>query len=169
MAVSNIARSLRDGQLVITDGTTPTPQSLALLIDEGNLSWTIRARTVEIIDRGSLAAGQTRPGAQQPVALSFSARWTQLLGKSADASDPLQLYEMLIFASGTNLVSTSPAGQQQTLRFEFTLTDPLGTASEKITFARVYHETLKLSEGERYNRIEFSGRSFEPRPLIERV
>ena len=53
MAVTNIARSLRDGELVIKDGTTPTAQSLTLLLDEGDLAWTERANTIEVKDRKS--------------------------------------------------------------------------------------------------------------------
>ena len=41
MTVSNIVRNLRDGELVIKDGTTPTPLSLILLLDEGDLNWSL--------------------------------------------------------------------------------------------------------------------------------
>ena len=169
MAVTNIARSLRDAELVIKDGTTPTPQSLTLQIDEGDLTWTVRTRTIEIRDRGSLITGHTRKGDDEPISLSFSARWTQLIGKSADGADPLQLYEMLMFTSGANVVSTSSTGEQETLQLEFTLTDPAGAASEKVTFSKVYRETLRLSEGDTFNLIQFSGRSFETQPAIARV
>ena len=60
MAVTNIVRNLRDGELVIKDGTTPTPQSLTVLLDEGDLTWTERAHTIEIKDRGAIAARGTR-------------------------------------------------------------------------------------------------------------
>jgi len=76
------------------------------------------------------------------VQLSFSAKWAQLIGKSANSADPLQLYETLMFASGAGLTSTSSAGQQNTLTFEFTVIDPSGTASEKIVFTKVYRESL---------------------------
>ena len=51
MAVSNIVRNLRDGELTILDGTSPTPQSLTLLLDEGDLVWTQRTNTIEVEDR----------------------------------------------------------------------------------------------------------------------
>lgn len=169
MAVSNIVRNLRDGELTILDGATPTPQSLTLLLDEGDLAWTQRTNTIEVKDRGSIAQGHTRPGDEESVSLSFTTKWTQLIGKSADVADPLQLYELLMFASGTNAVSTSSAGQQQTLRFEFVVTDPAGNASERIVFDKVYRETLTMSEGDDFNVISFRGRDFEPVPAIERV
>ena len=168
MAVTNLVRNLRDGELVIKDGSTPA-LSLALLLDEGDLTWTQRQRTIEVKDRGSIAAGHLRKGDEESVSLSFSAKWTQLLGKSASSGDPLQLYELLTFAAGTGATSTSGNGQQQTLRFEFTVTDPAGVASETITFAKVYRETLTMSEAADYNVIAFTGRDFEVAPTVARV
>ena len=169
MPVSKIVRNLRDGELVIKDGTPGTPQALTVLLDEGDLRWTVRSQTIEVKDRGSIAAGHTRKGDDESVALSFTAKWTQLIGKAANPADPLQLYEMLMFASGTDVVSTSPAGEQETLTLEFTVLDPKGAASERITFSRVYRESLTMSEGEEANLIAFTGRAFEVAPVVERV
>lgn len=168
MAVTNLVRNLRDGELVIKDGSTPA-LSLTVLLDEGDLSWSQRQKTIEVKDRGSITAGHTRKGDEESIALSFSAKWTQLIGKSANAADPLQLYELLTFTTGTGATSTSGAGQQNTLQFEFTVTDPVGVASEKIVFARVYRENLTLSEGNDYNVLSFTGRDFEVQPTVNRV
>lgn len=168
MPVTNLVRNLRDGELVIKDGSTPA-QSLTVLLDEGDLTWSQRARTIEIKDRGSIAAGHTRKGDDESISLSFTAKWTQLIGKSADAADPLQLYELLTFAAGAGVASTSGPGQQDTLRFEFTVIDPTGAASEKIVFEKVYRENLTLSEGDDANVISFTGRDFESQPTIARV
>lgn len=169
MSVSTITRNLRDGELVIRDAATPTPNSLTVVLDEGDLSWTVRSSTIEVLDRGSISAGHTRPGDDESTVLSFTARWTQLIGHAASPADPLQLYEFLMFLSGTDAVSTSPAGEQNTLQFEFTVLDPAGVASEKITFSRVYRESLSLSEGDASNLIAFSGRSFETSPAVTRI
>lgn len=168
MSITNLVRNLRDGELVIKDGSSPA-KSLTVLLDEGDLTWTQRVRTIEVKDRGSIAAGHTRKGDDESVSLSFSAKWTQLLGKSANSADPLQLYELLTFATALGLTSTSGVGQQDTLQFEFTVTDPTGAASEKITFAKVYRENLTLSEGADYNVIAFTGRDFEVSPAVGRV
>jgi len=168
MAVSQLTRNLRDGELVIKDGSG-TPKTLTVLLDEGDLSWTQRQRTIEVKDRGSIAAGHLRKGDEESVQLSFTARWTQLLGKSADSADPLQLYETLMFTAGAGIVSTSSPGQQETLTFEFTVVDPAGTASEKIVFPKVYRETLTMSEGDDSNVIAFTGRSFATAPVVSRV
>ncbi len=163
MAVTNLVRNLRDGELVIKDGDS---KSLTVLLDQGDLSWTQRQQTIEIKDRGSISAGHLRKGDDEAVEISFSARWTQLIGAT---SDPLQLYEMLTFRSGLGLTSTSSAGEQETLTFEFTVTDPAGVASEKITFVKTFRETLTMSEGEDANTIAFTGKSFATAPTITRV
>jgi hypothetical protein len=168
MAVSQLSRNLRDGELKIKDGSA-APLVLTVVLDEGDLSWTERLRTVEVKDRGSIAAGHTRRGDDESVQLSFTAKWTQLLGKSVQPADPLQLYELLTLAPGSGAVSTSNPGEQATLRFEFTVLDPAGVASERIIFRKVYREGLTLSEGEDANLIAFTGRSFETAPEVVRV
>lgn len=168
MAVSQLTRNLRDGELIIKDGSSP-PLALTVVLDEGDLTWTQRQRTIEIKDRGSIAAGHTRKGDDESITLSFSARWTQLIGKSANSADPLQLFELLTFADGSNATSTSSPGEQETLTFEFTVLDPAGVASEQITFNKVYRESLTLSEDKDSNLISFAGRSFTTSPTIARV
>jgi hypothetical protein len=168
MPISQLTRNLRDGELVIRDGSNP-PLTLTLLLDEGDLTWTQRQRTLEIKDRGSIAAGHTRKGDEESVSLSFTARWTQLLGRSVNAADPLQLYEMLMFAAGSGVVSTSSPGEQETLTLEFTVRDPAGVASERVTFEKVYRESLTMSEGNESNLIAFSGRAFQTAPTISRL
>lgn len=163
-----ITRTLRDGELVIKDGANP-PLVLTVVLDEGDLSWTSQQKTIEIKDRGSIAAGHTRPGEEQSTELSFSAKWTQLLGRSHQSTDPLALYETLMFLPDTGLQSTSQPGEQQTLTLEFTVMDPAGQTHERITFAKVYRESLTMSEGEKANLIAFSGKSFSPAPTVSRV
>lgn len=168
MPTSALVRNLRDGELLIRDGTTPTPKSLIVLLDEGDLSWTERLRTIEIKDRGSIAQGHLRKGDDESVSLSFTARWTQLLSQSIEPTDPLALYEFLTFQPAANITSTSPAGQQQTLELVFTIHDPAGGSSEVVTFLNVYRETLTLSEGAEANTIAFAGRAFQTAPQITR-
>ena len=67
MATTNIVRNLRDGELVIKDGSTPTAKSLTVILDEGDLRWVETRRTIEVKDRGSIAAGHLRTGADESV------------------------------------------------------------------------------------------------------
>jgi hypothetical protein len=168
MPTSQLTRNLRDGELVILDGAAP-PQSLTIILDEGDLTWTQRQKTLEIKDRGSIAAGHTRRGDDESVSLAFTARWTQLLSRSVSASDPLAFYEMLMFTPGANVVSTSQPGEQRTLTLQFTVLDPAGIASERITFEKVYRESLTMAEGNDSNTIAFSGRAFQTQPTVTRV
>lgn len=167
MAVSNITRNLRDGELVIKDNGQAG--ALTVLLDEGDLTWTQRQNTIEVKDRGSIANGHTRRGDEESLSISFTAKWTQLLGKSVDAIDPLQLYEVLTFHPNAGLGSTSSEGEQKTLTFEFTILDPSGLASEKIVFEKVYRESLTMSEGDENNLIAFSGRAFQTNPTVLRI
>ena len=167
MAVSNISRNLRDGELVVKDNGQAG--SLTVLLDEGDLTWTQRQNTIEVKDRGSIAAGHTRNGDDESVTISFTAKWSQLLGAAINPVDALQLYETLTFHAGAGLGSTSATGEQQTLTFEFTVLDPAGLASEKITFDKVYRESLTMSEGDDANLIAFTGRAFQTAPTISRI
>lgn len=167
MAVSNISRNLRDGELIIKDNGAAG--SVTVLLDEGDLTWTQRQSTLEIKDRGSITNGHTRRGDQESVTISFSAKWTQLIGHAENVADPHQLYEFLSFYPGAGVGSTSSAGEQETLTFEFTVLDPTGVASEKIIFSKVYRESLTMSEGEDANLIAFTGRAFQVAPTIERL
>lgn len=165
LGVSTITRNLRDGQLVIKDGTG-APLTMTVTLDEGDLSWTEHRETLEIVDRNIL--DHTRPGRERPVDLQFSAKWTQLVGKSVASGNPLQLYEFLQALSGTGVLSTGQAGEQLTLQFEFTVTDPQSNNSELITFAKVFMLRMELNEREQANLIRFVGRDFETRPTISR-
>jgi hypothetical protein len=162
MAVSYLSRNLRDGELLIQDGGGA---ELTVILDQGDLTWTQRQQTIEIKDRGSIAAGHLRKGDDESVSLSFSARWTQLIG---GGSDPLQLYELLTFANDS-VQSTSTRGQQNTLTFAFTVNDPANIASERIVFEKVYRETLTMSEGDDANVIAFTGRAFQTAPSVSRL
>ena len=155
-----LTRNLRDGELTLIDGDDT---ALAVLLDDGDLSWTETVSTVEVLDRGSIAAGHTRPGDDVPVELSFTAKWTQLV--HADG-DPHTLYEFLSVADPIR--STSDAGEQRTLTLEFAVADPSGGPTERVRFDRVFRQSLTMSEGDDANRIAFTGRSFASRPTVTR-
>lgn len=167
MANDSLTRNLRDGQLVISDGHV-TPKTLTLALDMGDLSWTRPVETIEIKDRGVL--DHTRPGDQMSCEMSFSARWTQLIGYTVTTTNGHCLYEMLNNVESV-YTSTSGAGQQHTLKYEFSVTAPGGTTAngEKITFAKVYATSINPSEGAESNMINFQGRDFETQPTIVRL
>jgi hypothetical protein len=169
MATGPLTRNLRDGTIVIKDGTTPTPLQSTLVLDNGDLQWTEKDNTIEILDRGSISAGHTRNGDDASCELSFSTKWRHLIVGSVTLADGHVLYEMFngLYSA---YESTSGAGEKYTLKVEFSVADPsAGTAtSEKITFAKVYKETIVCGEGSDANKIEFKGKSFETRPTVVR-
>lgn len=162
--MSALTRNLRDGALVLKDGTG-TPKTLTLLLDEGDLSWTETLDTKEISDRGVL--DHTRPGSQVSCQMDFSLKWTQLISKTVSTALDYVAYEFLNNIGG-GLTTTSGTGQQFTLKHEFTVSDPAGVRGELITFAKVFLNTMTMGEGDEYNTIRFSGRDFETKPVITR-
>lgn len=165
MTVSTLTRNLRDGQLAVSDGAG-TPLTVTLTLDEGDLNWTETEETVEVLDRGVL--DHTRPGNQVPCDISFSIKWNQLISKTANSSDGNVLYEM-VNNLGSTYTSTSGTGQQFTLKYTFTCTSPTAAGTETVVFAKVFKQSLDMSEGDDYNTVSFSGRDFETKPTIARV
>lgn len=167
MARDANVRNLRDGQIVIKDADSPV-NSLTVVLDEGNLKWTEKNNVITHRDRGTLHSH--RSGDDEPVELTFSAKWTQLIGFTVTSTNGIELYEMINNLQG-DFVSVAGCGENFALTYEFTVSSPCGTATagEKITFAEVIKQTLTCSEGNEMNTIEFSGIDFETKPVIARV
>ena len=166
MGVTNLVRNLRDGQLVISDGTG-TPLTLTLALDNGDLSWSSPESDVQIKDRGNL--DHVRDGDQEAIELSFSSMWTNLVNASeagASAGSANVLYEM-IENEGSTYTSVAQAGEKYQLKYAFTVTDPAaGANTELIEFNSVYKQNLECSEGDDANTLSFSGISYETAPTI---
>lgn len=168
MAYSSLTRNLRDGQITVRDGTAGTPIEAVLVTSEGDMTWTETDATIEVLNRGLL--GHTRPGNHAALSLSFSVKWTQLIQGTVASSDGYVLYEMFNQLD-TIFESTSGCGEQFTLEVEFVVNAPCtatATVGETITFAKVFKETFECSEGDEYNTVAFTGKSFERRPVISR-
>lgn len=165
MPCSPLTRNLRDGQIVISDGAG-TPSTLTALLTNGDLEWSEPRDTKEIKDRGILS--HTRPGDQQTCPLSVSTMWTQLIGKSVSAATANVLYDLVNNLAGT-YTSTGCTGEQFTLSWAFTVTDPAATRSELITFGKVYKTNLSCKEGDQTNTLSFSGTHFGAAPVVSRV
>ncbi len=167
MARDANVRNLRDGQIVIKDADSPV-NSLTVVLDEGNLKWTEKTNVITHRDRGTLHSH--RPGDDEPVELTFSVKWTQLIGFTVTSTNGIELYEIINNLQG-DFVSVAGCGENFALAYEFTVSSPCGTATagEKIVFAEVIKQTLTCSEGNEMNTIEFSGIDFETKPTITRV
>lgn len=169
MAVENLTRNMRNGELVVSDGNPGTATSVTLVLDEGDLQWTENVETIEVKDRGVLH--HTRPGDEMSCDLSYSVKWVQLIADTVTgSSDPAQYYE-LISNRNSAYYTTDQCGSQFTTKHVFTVASPCGTAGvgERITFAKVYSTSRQLQEGNDWNKISFTGKNFETKPAIARV
>lgn len=163
MAVTNKVRTLRDGAIVIKDGDSPV-NTCTVACDVGDLRWTETDQRVTVMCRGTI--DHHRPGDEVPVELSTTFKWLQLLGYTNDSSDGITPYEII---NNLDSAFTSVDTGGYALIWEFTVTDPAGVASEKITFANVAKNTLECSEGDEFNAIAFTGTDYEVIPTVARV
>lgn len=157
-----VSRNLRDGQIKIKDGTTPTPLSVTLTLEEGDLSFSVKKEYKQIRDRGAL--DHVRAGDEQVVPVSFSIK----LDRVSEATSPVTLYDALRkVRSAAAWVSVAGAGEPYAVIIEFTVLDPAGGADDEvITFAKFFPEDVTFAEGDDYNTLSVSGFSFETAPAI---
>lgn len=165
--MTTLTRNLRDGEVIIKDGTG-SPKSLTLILDEGDLKFDVPTNTIEVKDRGSIADGHTRKGDEEAQPISYTVKMRELLGKSISAGESYAFYEF-INNHGSLLTSTSQVGEQFTLSHQFTVVDPQGARTEKITFGKVYKRSMNVAEGSDYNTISYDGVNFQAEPAIVRV
>lgn len=164
-----IPRTLRDGQLTINDGTA-SPQSVTVLLDEGDLSFTISNDTKMIMNRGAYLG--IRRGDFVPVSLSFTAKWAELLGITQYTPTTPTVYEIINNEGGVfESVDSGECSDAYALEFVFLVTDPCEgtTTDQQITFAKCVMETFECAEGDEYNTLSYSGTDYESKPTIEYV
>lgn len=153
-------RNLRDGQIKVFDGTTPTALEVTLTLEEGDLEFEEVTENIQVKDRGAL--DHVRPGDQMPVPLSFSVK----LDRVHEASTPVTLRDALKNAGGaSSWVSVAGDHEPYAVGIEFTVLDPAGGSDdETITFGKFFQESIKFTEGSDYNTLQVSGFSYETSP-----
>jgi len=70
----------------IKDGTTPTPNEIAVSIGEGNVTFSEKKTREYINDRNSL--DEVRDAPEEPMDVSIDAKWDYLVGSSTSGADP---------------------------------------------------------------------------------
>lgn len=83
---------LKNCTVKFKDGATPTPNSLTLYIDEGNLTYRVRREIEYKLNRGSLTGAAVREGDEQPMELTISCRFNAI---RSSAGDPVTVQEFL--------------------------------------------------------------------------
>ncbi len=163
MADENV-RNLRDGVIVIEDGSTPA-NSLMIVCEEGNLNWNETSDIKQIKDRNRIS--HMRLGEEEPVAFSFSVHYKYSV---ASAAEPLSPYEVFHHQDGAAAwVTTNICGDVHTVDIKFTMPDPCAAGeSETIIFRRVPLPNVSFEEGDESNEISFEGIAYVTAPRIYR-
>lgn len=160
-------RSLRDGVLVIKDGTG-SPLTVTVACAEGDLSWTQTKEYREQWCRDTLTG--KREGRQQGCEVSFSLKVDHLISYTDNSSDPVTPYEILD-NTGSAFTTTAARGDHYAVTLQFTVSDPDAGNSgtdEVITFTTFAPESIQFQEGDD-NMLTVSGKCLETRPTIARA
>ena len=157
-----ITRNLRDGVLTVFDQGANSAATLTL--DEGDLTWTEVQNVIEVLDRGTL--DHIRKGDEAAMDVSFSIKFHDFYTPSA-GDDGFYPYEAI---KGVNQCSNWTSTRNEDVycvSLEFQIWNDDDTAViETIKFFDFYWTSIEFSEGDEYNTLSVSGRSFATEPEI---
>jgi hypothetical protein len=161
--------SVQDGQTLVN--------TLAIAIDEGNLTFTEERTGVVVSQRGEL--DHWSKGESMPVNLSFTIKFDEYASKTtqaivtADAGGAVTDFSLRDFLrnGGGLLESTNGRNDIFTTDLLFTVANPAvtGDESEVLSFTDFYADSLSFSEGDEYNTIQVSGRALLETPASARA
>ena len=145
MAVSTSTKVIRDGIVTLYDGTG-TPQTLEIVVDQGELSFTVpRAEDVQVLHRDQISGGNLREGPDRPVEGSLSLAFRTWYGTSG--TSPESPAEWFLFRSGLSLVSTGASGDADMLGLRVDHNDRSAVKHERLTFAKCRFRDLEYRRG----------------------
>lgn len=155
------ARSLRDGEIKVQDGTTPTANSFTVVLEDGDLSWrAIPEPAVVIKDRQVLS--HWRKGEEQPMEVSFTAIFQSLSYHAATT-----LHDALTQTDGASgWASTKSDTDVYTLDLVFTVSDPAGATPEILTFPDCANFQIEFAEGDPFDTYAVTCMSLATKPTI---
>lgn len=156
--MSVAARNLRDAVITIKDGS-PTPNTLIVSPDNGDLSFTVHSPTVTILNRGSLHS--KRAGNDQEVDVSFSFMFTQW--ENAMGVSGVSVPDALQKRGGASAWVTADTNvcNIYCVNLVFQITDPCDpTKKETIAINNFHAESLVFTEGETADKISVTGKAF---------
>ncbi len=168
-------RNLRHGSLSVQDGQTNV-NTLAIAIDEGNLTFTEERTGVVVNHRGEL--DHWSKGEATPVNLSFTIKFDEYASKTtqaivtASAGGAVTGFSLRDFLrdGGGLLESTNGRSDIFTTDLIFVVSNPAATGDqdETLQFSDFYADSLSFSEGDEYNTIQVSGRALLETPASAR-
>jgi len=163
-------RNLRHGTLSLSDASDTN--TLAVAIDEGNLTFTEERTGVVVNQRGEL--DHWSKGEAMPVNLSFSIKFDEYGNRSAstEPGGAVTGYSVRGFLRNVDAGLTSTNGRNDifTTNLSFSISNPAtsGDEAEVLKFTDFYADSLSFSEGDEYNTIQVSGRALLETPASTR-
>jgi len=161
-------KNLRDGVLTLSDGDTPTPNTLELTLEEGDLNFTETTNKIVVKDRGRL--DHVRDGDEEQLTVSFTLKYVELI-KQSTASAPTP-YEALknIGAASTWVTTDTYCGGVYSLDLLFKVIAPCDTEQDElITLSDFYVTSIEFKEGDEYNTLSVEGESLLTTPTVTKV
>jgi hypothetical protein len=163
-------RNLLDATLQIRDGTTPTPNTLTIPVEEGTLKWTVAVQERHaVLHRGRLHSWKS--GKQVPVTVEFDIIYTEYEGKTLSNADPSPIDALLQQGNASAWVTTNAVNGEYTTDIRYTITAPSGDAAdqdETVTFSDFIVDTVEPAEADDVTRIAIKGRALITQPDIVR-
>jgi len=156
MATFN-TRNLRDGVVTLYDLTRTAHMTIAL--DEGDLSWTQTQNVIEVMDRGVL--DHIRAGDESPMDISFTIKYQNLQADTVTTA-----YEAI---RGVGEAATWDSTRNEDVycfSADFRVLNTSDTTEETISFRDCFYTSLEFSEGDEYDTLAVTGRSFTTAPTI---
>jgi hypothetical protein len=153
-----ISRNLRDGQLIVQDGTTPTPLSKTIDLDEGDFKMDWKPDGGEpriILNRGALS--HFRKGDEKPVSGSFSAKLSKIIADTGAGDSVPSEYEAITMTGlAAAWVTTGLAGEPKLCKLVVKVANPNASGRrEVITLDKVKVSKVSFEEGEEYDKLSF--------------
>lgn len=144
-----VVKKFSDGVLAITDDTNTT----TVILEEGGLSHTVTQPFTWHKNRGALH--HRRLGEEEAPQLTFSAKYCGFYSSTNDEATP---YEALGgVGQGASWTSTTAAGSDvHSVDMTLTITDPVTSATEIMTFPDVALISVDCAEGEEASVLAFT-------------
>ena len=131
---------LKNAVLTIEDGTSPTPNSITVVMGEGNLTWSEKKPRIYDKDRGRLDT--VRNADEEPMEVQFAARWEYI---KADTGDDATIEDALKQRGEASdwVSSSADTCEPYAVNLKFTFT-PIcsGDKEEIFLFPDFRYETL---------------------------
>lgn len=169
-------RNLTHGSLSLKDGQT-APNTLAISLDSGDLSFTRSRSHVTVLNRGDLDH-QSR-GKATPCQVNFSIPFTEYGSRTtqavvaASAGGAVTGYSVKDFLLNTGALLTSGNGRTDVFSTDltFVVANPAasGDEAETLVFTDFVCDDVSFSEGEETNMVTFSGTALVEEPTSARA